>query len=565
MATTRLSTHTITRRKYDWKTLQDQGTIPSVEFSKIIISPRRKWFKKQAARNRKSKSPRSPPVGVRELLATLGKQKVEDVSPDLNEGRPNIIPKTVFGEFEVTGKSKIQRADRLIEQWEEVRRAHAEQDSEALPFIDFKLEEARAERASLEDNEENNQVGVKDIAGYRIAERLKVLEWGLSTSNCTVEKENITAVIDGYKSGAIPFSDRLTIVYAGKIVDQAADYAEYLADRQERLDRYAAQYGQGWLFYEEPLDVHPESRAIMCRSATYNRPTFWHNLASWEIFQSIEKRTSWVARLDIPYRVEPPEFSNFRYDTPSGTWWAGSSGPSLTFRMLLDSGATYPSISKKDFLNLGIDDRVYPCQTLTLLDTASELGKPARLYEMFVRVLDEGCNSLVDENNAVWPSQPKYLGGLCPVARMGDVGDLHEMDPATGISYQQRLSGMLPFLSCYVQVTPNRNDLFLGEDRRHVLGAHRIPGQRRWDLTLGSKATQPTFNRAIWDDPVTRFTHRGGEVIDEDEANSHGSITIAMKGTASETIVTNHPGRETAKRVEELRLRGELFSRKFQP
>jgi len=78
---------------------------------------------------------------------------------DMTQGMDFEFPNISWGEKETVGKSAIQRADREIERWEEVRRAHAEAMPEALPFVDSKLDEAKAARAGLKDCEDNHRVG----------------------------------------------------------------------------------------------------------------------------------------------------------------------------------------------------------------------------------------------------------------------------------------------------------------------------------------------------------------------------------------------------------------------
>jgi hypothetical protein len=103
----------------------------------------------------------SPITGIE---AAVMKERMETFLPD---GKTlsvdmtcgvDFFPRIAWGEKESVGKSKIQRADRTIEIWEEVRRAHVERLPGAVPFIDEKLAEARAARVMLEDCEENHRV-----------------------------------------------------------------------------------------------------------------------------------------------------------------------------------------------------------------------------------------------------------------------------------------------------------------------------------------------------------------------------------------------------------------------
>lgn len=93
-------------------------------------------------------------------LQSLVKRRPRPTDPvDVMDGMDFAFPKVCWGEKETAGKSAIQRADREIEQWQEVRRAHVEAMPEVLPFIDSKLEQAKSVRKGLTDCEENHRVG----------------------------------------------------------------------------------------------------------------------------------------------------------------------------------------------------------------------------------------------------------------------------------------------------------------------------------------------------------------------------------------------------------------------
>lgn len=91
----------------------------------------------------------------------------------------------------------------------------------------------------------------------RIQQRTKLLWQALQEApedGCGPMKENITAALMGYNTGAIGFSDRYTLIFAGHIVDATPrSYAEFTVDRQERLDRYFELHGPGHLWWEPPL------------------------------------------------------------------------------------------------------------------------------------------------------------------------------------------------------------------------------------------------------------------------------------------------------------------------
>jgi hypothetical protein len=74
----------------------------------------------------------------------------------------------------------------------------------------------------------------------------------------------------------------------------------------------------------------------------------------------------------------------------------GEHGPRLSFRCLLDSGATLPSLHTLDLYNLGIKPVQYEAQSVIRMVTANG-GKVVRVFELFVCVLDEDGKQLVDK------------------------------------------------------------------------------------------------------------------------------------------------------------------------
>jgi hypothetical protein len=95
----------------------------------------------------------------------------------------------------------------------------------------------------------------------------------------------------------------------------------------------------------------------------------------------------------------------------------GEHGPRLSFRCLLDSGATLPSLHTLDLYNLGIKPVQYEAQSVIRMVTANG-GKVVRVFELFVCVLDEDGKQLVDKNDPIYPQTPYYLGSMCPVAEI---------------------------------------------------------------------------------------------------------------------------------------------------
>jgi hypothetical protein len=378
----------------------------------------------------------------------------------------------------------------------------------------------------------------------QIQQRIETLERGLKSSMFEPEKENIRAAIQGYKSGEIGYTENYTLIWAGTIVDTAVTYAEFTKDRHQRLDRYEKQHGAHWLWWESGLKIHPNDKPRMSKSVALPRAQCHNGLGQYWVKQVFWKRSGWVTRMKgqsvIASEVMPSGYEAFFRSDDKGRVWAQEPGAKLVFQSLLDSGASYPSLYKDDFLGLGIDPMFYAAQSIERFGTANGLME-ARTYELYVAVVDDANSHLVDPQEPVWPRLGAYLGGLCPVVEV--LSNTPEVT-AEGWLKNERLSGILPFLACYLTSTPARNNIWLGEDRNDVLGLHRIPGQRRWDVSMS--AEQP-FEKATWaafDNPKITFIHGDGTVIDQDRMfEKHNADWVFFAGQLNEIRMQSHPGR----------------------
>jgi len=219
--------------------------------------------------------------------------------------------------------------------------------------------------------------------------------------------------------------------------------------------------------------------------------------------------------------------------------------------MLLDTGASHPILAPRDFRYLGIDPEDYPaCSSIEIQGIGS--NHFVKMYEMYVTVTDPNCVPLVDPDRPVWPQQRKHIGIVAPVICMSLPG-VRPMGPvkvnAEGVAEtsrtpidvareeaRTRLSGMLPFTACYISSTPGRGNgrIWLGEDRRDVLGAHRMPGQQRSAMPNECRTNHPAWDHVerIFDDtPSIRFEHSlldGGKLIDEEWANRPGRSVVRV-------------------------------------
>lgn len=266
----------------------------------------------------------------------------------------------------------------------------------------------------------------------------------------------------------------------------------------------------------------------------------WTALGQWYIIQGFWKRSGWVNRVPEAAKTSISPMDPYFWKATDGRVFCQEAGPKQAFRSLLDSGATYPSLYTADFQKLLIDEQNYACQSVASCNTANGTVN-ARLFELFVCVLDNEQKQLVDENHSAWPYHAKYLGGLCPVVEVSVAPSYDEQ----GREQTLRLSGMLPFVACYLSSTPTRSTLFLGEDRKDVLGSHRVPGQRKWDIAMPAGPPIPSITWERYQDPKTTFSHREGRIIDEDDPNVDFASTVTfMRGTTQEYSHRIYPKEE---------------------
>ncbi|KAI1138274.1 hypothetical protein F5Y05DRAFT_404448 [Hypoxylon sp. FL0543] len=356
--------------------------------------------------------------------------------------------------------SYIEIKDREIERHRYIVKYHEKHSPHQVAHNQVILERLIKERSELEDNEENNMPEDQREEKNRIGERLEMLDWALDTSQCEDEVVNIRAAIQGYQSGEIPYSSNFTLIYAGHIVDFCPTYQSFCEDRQARLDRYYAKFGPGWLWHEPPLaESRFEALAKKGLCLRRQRKRSNYNIGHYPVYQRFTVNKGFVMKAGVkPHRDAVDDSQPF------------ANPASCVLETLLDSGATYPILPADDLEHFGITMKWYPAQGIMRLATIT--GKATRrFFEMHVSVCSETGKSLVGDQ-AVWPQEPQ-VGGLCPVM----------INPKTKdgvVGYLDRISGMLPFESCYMSSAPTTYEFWLGEDRRDVLGARRLPAHLRW-------------------------------------------------------------------------------------
>ncbi|KAI0517121.1 hypothetical protein F5B22DRAFT_636055 [Xylaria bambusicola] len=430
--------------------------------------------------------------------------------------------------------SHIERKNREIEQQEFIVRYHEQHSPNEVDHNRRILNQLIQERAGMEDNEENHMPEDQREKRNRISQRLELLRWILDNSKCEDEKINVRAAIQGYESGQIPYSHDFTLLYAGHVVDRCRDYKSFCVDRHERLDRYAAEHGPGWLWQEPPL------------AGTGNDVLAKKGICLMRNFQ-VDKYGIGTYQIALQFRVQRDKVSsNKRKRTPEKTSESGdateipkkarSRDASCRLGTLLDSGATFPIILQSDLARLNMNMTEYPAQGVMEVNVVGG-RKRLKWYEI----------SLVSRaDEAVWPAERPTLGGFCPV--------LAQEDQAGSTSFSQRLSGMVPFDACYLSSGPGMSRIWLGEDRRDVLGTSRLPAHLRFDTdkkfvfqlpeeleTLRAAAQTP--DRVVF---LHESLNESGDVIVDADTNIRGRSEIAI---GKYQAVDRGPGQKPYTRV----------------
>lgn len=355
-----------------------------------------------------------------------------------------------------------------------------------------------------------------------------LLRWVLDESRCENERINVRAAIQGYESRQIPYSCDFTLLYAGHVVDTCPDYRSFCVDRHDRLDRYATKYGPGWLWQEPPL-AGPGNDVLGKKGVCLERETHIdkYRIGTYQIALEFGVQRDKVSSKKRKFSsMETGKSGEATRNVKKGETQNGNA--SCQLGTLLDSGATFPIILQSDLARLNMDLSEYPAQGVMEINVVGGKTK-LKFYEMLVSICNKEGGSLVGQRDeAVWPEERATLGGFCPV--------LAQPDPSGSSTWTNRLSGMIPFDACYISSAPSLGRIWLGEDRRDVLGTNRLPAHLRFDSdkkfilqypiefeTL--RATARTPDRVVFlHEPADKF---GNLVIDTD-TNVRGRSEIAI-------------------------------------
>ncbi|KAI1759984.1 hypothetical protein GGR53DRAFT_523447 [Hypoxylon sp. FL1150] len=383
-------------------------------------------------------------------------QDATDYEPRLTEAEAAVERKPwetiVIGADLGDNLSNIESKNREIAQQRYIVEHFEEHSPHQVPHQRRLLEKMMGERVDMPDNEENRMPENQREEQKRVDDRLALLNWGLQTCQCEDEEVNIRAALEGYRTKKIPYSDNYTLIYAGHIVDFCPTYRSFCIDRRERLDRYYARFGPGWLWHEPPLSVTGDGPLAMkgtCLEREGGENVY--NIGHYSVNMNYEADRSLVTR------------GTMRFNPQTDEKYAQG-----TFKMLLDSGATFPILSADDLATMEVDFRWYPAQGIMRIASLTTTGGH-RFFEMTVSVRGEHGEPIIGEGDkAVWPDENRLLGGLYPVL-------------AGARTPMTRLSGMVPFEACYMSSVPTMGQFWLGEDRRDVLGSSRMPAHQRYD------------------------------------------------------------------------------------
>ncbi|KAK8104153.1 uncharacterized protein PG998_011186 [Apiospora kogelbergensis] len=376
--------------------------------------------------------------------------------------------------------SRIEYKDREILQQEYIVSWHEKHQPSAAQHQITVLAKLVEERAKMRDTHENT-TSIEELRMERaIAGRLSTLRKELESDRCDAESANIRAAIAGYESGQIVCSEQFTLIYDGHIVDTCPSYSSFCVDREERLDRYSQQYGSGWLWHEPPLvgggnssnigaEVHAK-KGFCLYQIQHNK---YEGFGVWPISMRFVTSEDKVRRANAS-TAKPIAKGRKRKRRNDDAQEEKNSTPlkPCTFKMMLDTGATFPMLRAGDLTRLGIDPDTYAAQGVIPVATSNGTV-PMRLYELYVGIgsalvsgAETGSESTYETG---FPLEKGAVGGLCPVLVSGLTEDEDEEYPDQ--LWETRLSGIMPFKACYVSSVPTAGRIWMGENRRDVLGA----------------------------------------------------------------------------------------------
>ncbi|KAI1854437.1 hypothetical protein JX265_012471 [Neoarthrinium moseri] len=358
--------------------------------------------------------------------------------------------------------SKIEYKNRRILQQQFIIRWSEQNEPDGLKFRKEVLNALLEDKAKLEEDQESYLTEDQLHERTAVIKRLEILKQALERTEFEEQSRNIRTAIQAYEKGEIGCSHEFTLIYAGRIVDTCPSYDSFTSIRHERLDSLYERMGPGWLWYEPPL-ARPGDKFLAKKG-------FWMDRSgsSWQGASAYRLNMRFIVN---PNKVHRGGGAVYQSKTAAGKYALRSA----TFSVMLDTGSSFPMLDKQDFMNLGIDMKRYSCQTVIPMDTVgSQIICP--VYE-----LDVGIGSPLEEENdgwhranrsLGWPYEQGILGGFYPVAMIGSQTE--------DVKWTDRLSSCFPFKVSYMSSVPTSERIWLGENRKEVLGAQRFPPYQRY-------------------------------------------------------------------------------------
>ena len=232
--------------------------------------------------------------------------------------------------------------------------------------------------------------------------------------------------------------------------------------------------------------------------------------------------------------LAPSESSAFQTDA-SGQVNCGEGGPIYSMSSMLDSGASLASLYTSDLKELGIVKKYYSAQSHGSFNLANGQFVKQKIFELYVEVDGNEGNPIIDPNDPIVPNR-RAVGGIFPVVEIPQ-RIKNPFDPESYI-VNNRLSGIMPFLSSYVSIVPGTNIMLLGENRNDIIGHYKMPPFQIWD-PYGSSASRinPEFNYI--ENPSLYFEHPIQKISEQD----HSRFAVKTTKFGETYMVHPTPGR----------------------
>ncbi|KAK4680859.1 hypothetical protein QC764_102460 [Podospora pseudoanserina] len=445
-------------------------------------------FNRNRAHNVRRGSEQVPPTPSRMTTRSMAREDTEDdvehtgstmANIEMDESLETWQPSLVIGSalwLEYEDPTKIEIADRKVLQTRLLAEHYQNyQNVSALTQI--------SKIPSLQAN--------------AIANRVSALQTVLARSTFGPERANIEAAIAGYESGDIPYSDKYTVIWAGRIADRFGDYESFSNEnRAALLDRYAAEYGPGWIWYEPSLSKETDlysgqptsqAKAAICltNKESWRTSRNHRNIGHYRIRMAFRRRQEHVSR---PWSSSGPRSAKHKprtarsylrstksdldedrsgegdYDDPNDYKPRMESFPtanSVIFDTLFDTGATNPCLYSDDIPLLGIDKHYYSAQSAIHIATATGTEVISE-YELDVALIDSDFafnTSIRVPEHMSYPLQPPRPMRVSIFPNTSnDFSKSANADPG-------RLSGLFPLIENYLSSAPGNYKVWLGSSR----------------------------------------------------------------------------------------------------